>query len=190
MIDLSTATETNSSNAISSADSIANSFCCSQQSTHPTLTNTDSTVSPNTPERTTMPKAHVSPFFSFEPSDNEEQDPYNNKVPSHTLEPSVNEEEDPFIIRCRLTCPLHLPPSLTSPSYHRTPITPLSSTPSSHQHSFFCLDLPHEALTPSDTVKYLTATDAADVFLFLLSNINSTTTSKLSTTNALSKCKH
>jgi hypothetical protein len=63
-----------------------------------------------------MPKTHVSPFFSFEPSDNEEEDPFNNKVPSHTLEPSVNEEEDPFDNKV----PSHMPSSPTaSPSDKR-----------------------------------------------------------------------
>jgi hypothetical protein len=42
------------------------------------MTNTDSTISPKTPERTIRPKAHASPFFSFESSDDEEQDPLTN----------------------------------------------------------------------------------------------------------------
>jgi hypothetical protein len=65
-----------------------------------------------------MPKAHVSPFFSFEPSDNEEQDPFNKKVPSHTLEPSVNEEEDPF----NNMVPSHMPSP--PPSIVNIPLLP------------------------------------------------------------------
>jgi hypothetical protein len=42
------------------------------------MTNTDPTISPNTPEKTTRPKAHASPFFSFETSDDDEQDPLTN----------------------------------------------------------------------------------------------------------------
>jgi hypothetical protein len=57
-----------------------------------------------------MPKSHSSPFYSFDTSDNEEEDPFDNKVPSHTLESPVKEEEDPFNNKA----PSHMPSSPSS----------------------------------------------------------------------------